>query len=135
MLQSSLIEENCRADKIIIYIDGSVLRGERSGWAYSAARHYITLHEGSGATNLTTSSMCVEIKAITEALKWLCSTEDHQYATVLTDSMSTLEKVRGGRLYADWFDTIQNSQLRRLQWIFCPGHAGVCGNERADKTS
>ena len=36
-------------------------------------------------------------------------------------------------MYADWFDTIQNSQLRRLQWIFCPGHAGVCGNERADK--
>ena len=38
----SLIEENCRPDEIIIYTDGSVLRGERSGWAYSAARHYIT---------------------------------------------------------------------------------------------
>ena len=37
--------------------------------------------------------MCVEIKAITEALKWLCSTEEHQYATILTDSMSTLEKI------------------------------------------
>ena len=49
----SLIEENCRPDEIIIYTDGSVLRGEQSGWAYNAARHYITIHEGSGATNLT----------------------------------------------------------------------------------
>ena len=128
-----LIEDNCRPDEVIIYTDGSVLRGERSGWGFSASRHYITLKEGSGATNLTTSSMCVEIKAITEALKWLCSTEEHQYATILTDSMSTLEKIRGGSLYADWFATIQQSQMMRLQWIFCPGHAGVCGNERADK--
>ena len=61
----SLIEENCRPDEVIIYTDGSVLRGEKSGWAYSAAQHYITLKEDSGATNLTTSSMSVEIKAIT----------------------------------------------------------------------
>ena len=45
--------------------------------------------------------MCVEIKAITEALKWLCSTEDHQYATILMDSMSMLEKIYVGNLYAD----------------------------------
>ena len=36
-------------------------------------------------------------------------------------------------LYADWFATIQNSQLRQLQWIFWPGHAEVCSNEREDK--
>ena len=129
----SLIEENCRPDETIIYTDGSVLRGEKSGWAFSASQHYITRKEGSGATTITTSSMTVEIKAITEALKWLCSTEDHQYATIVTDSMSTLEKVRGGNLYADWFATLENSQLLRLQFIFCPGHAGVVGNERADK--
>ena len=129
----SLIEDNCRPDEVIIYTDGSVLRGEKSGWAYSAAQHYITLKEDSGATNITTSSMSVEIKAITEALKWLCSTDEHQYATILTDSMSTLQKVKGGHLYADWYTAIQNSQMRRVQWIFCPGHAGVIGNERADK--
>ena len=56
-----------------------------------------------------------------------------QYATFLTDSMSTLEKIKTGHLYADWFTCVSNSQLRRLQWIFCPGHAGVKGNERADK--
>ena len=47
--------------------------------------------------------------------------------------MSTLQKVKGGHLYADWYTAIQNSQMRRIQWIFCPGHASVIRNERADK--
>ena len=81
-----LIKDNCRPDEVIIYMDGSVLRGERFGWGFSASSHYITLKEGSRATNLTTSSMCVEIKAITEALKWLCSTEEHQYSRVSKES-------------------------------------------------
>ena len=29
--------------------------------------------------------------------------------------------------------SIESSDIRRLQWIFCPGHAGVRGNERADE--
>ena len=69
-----LIEEKCRPDKMSFTL--TTLFCGRSGWAYSAARHYITIHEG--ATNLTTSSMRVEIKAITEPLTWLCSTYDHQ---------------------------------------------------------
>ena len=36
-------------------------------------------------------------------------------------------------LYADWKATIRESSLERVAWIFCPGHAGVTGNERADK--
>ena len=28
---------------------------------------------------------------------------------------------------------IRESRLERVAWIFCPGHAGVTGNERADK--
>ena len=48
--------------------------------------------------------------------------------------MSTLEKIQAGNLYADWAKTIQETKsISRLQWIFCPGHAGVIGNERADQ--
>ncbi len=47
--------------------------------------------------------------------------------------MSALEKVRCGRLHADWCVYSNNSEIIRIQWIFCPGHAGVQGNERADK--
>ena len=102
----------------IVYADGSALRCKKFGWACSAPKHYVTQKEGSGATTITTSSMTVEIKVITEALKWFCS---------------TLEKIRGGNVYADWVTIIENSELIHLQWIFCPGHAGVVGNERTDK--
>ena len=37
-----------------------------------------------------------------------------------------------GMLYADWAASIQQSNLQCIRWIFCPGHAGVSGNERAD---
>ena len=47
--------------------------------------------------------------------------------------MSTLDKIKRGRMYADWLVSIESSDLSRLQWIFCPGHAGVKGNERADE--
>ena len=96
----SLIEENCREDEIIIFTDGSVQRGVKSGWAFTASRHGATQQEGSGAISITTSSMLMEIKAITEALKWLCSCT-YQNATFLTDSKSTLEKIKTGQLYAD----------------------------------
>ena len=28
---------------------------------------------------------------------------------------------------------INDSLIRKITWIFCPGHAGVAGNERVDK--
>ena len=35
-------------------------------------------------------------------------------------------------LYADWVTAIKQSNLQSVRWIFCPGHSGVRGNERAD---
>ena len=35
-------------------------------------------------------------------------------------------------LIADWVAAINQSNLQCVRWIFCPGHAGVRGNERAD---
>ena len=32
-----------------------------------------------------------------------------------------------------WHTPIQCLWLQRLLWIYCPEHAGVCGNERADR--
>ena len=88
--------------------------------------------ERSGATRITTSSMCMEVKAITEALTWLKDNNYHS-AIFVTDSMSTLEKVKKEMLYADWSQLIAGGGLTRIKWIFCPGHAGVRGNERADR--
>ena len=33
----------------------------------------------------------------------------------------------------DWHTAMHSLQLQRLLWIYCPGHAGVSGNERADR--
>ena len=128
----TLIEENSRRGDAIIFTDGSVKRGVKSGWAFSARVDGVVVGEDSGATTLTTSSMCMEIKAISEAMTWLMI-NNHQRAVIVTDSMSTLQKVQKKILYADWKSTISASNLERIAWIFCPGHAGVSGNDRADR--
>ena len=73
----------------------------------------------------------MEIKAITEMLEWA----KHQNITrivCLTDSMSTLDKISTGMLYADWVNSIKQSNLQTVRWIFCPGHSGVRSSERTD---
>ena len=127
----SLIEENNLSNHLIVYTDGSVQRGVRSGWGYTATLLGEVVKEDSGFVPLTTSSMCMEMQAITEMFKWV----QHQAITrlvCLTDSMSTLAKVQNGLLHADWVEAIKHSNLQCVRWIFCPGHAGVRGNERAD---
>ena len=32
-----------------------------------------------------------------------------------------------------WHTAMHSLRLQRLLWIYCPGHAGVSGNERADR--
>ena len=106
-------------------------RRVRSGWGYTASLHGEIVKEDSGYVKFTTSSMCMEVKAITEMLEWV----SHQNITrivCLTDSMSTLDKIKTGMLYADWVESINRSNLQCVRWIFCPGHSGVRGNERAD---
>ena len=130
----SLIQDNHKEGDVIVFTDGSVKRGVQSGWGFTAkiVNTNNTIKELGGATTLTTSSMCMEVKAITEMIEWI---KDQPYtrAICLTDSQSTLAKIDTGRLYADWLKAISESSLQKLLWIFCPGHAGVHGNERADK--
>ena len=46
--------------------------------------------------------------------------------------MSILTKISTGVLHADWMTAINQSDFLTVRWIFCPGHSGVRGNERAD---
>ena len=70
-----------------------VKRREKSGWGYTVRVNDLVLAEGSGAVEITTSSMLMEIKAITETLRWLRQ-EKHRRVVIVTDSMSTLQKVQ-----------------------------------------
>ena len=47
--------------------------------------------------------------------------------------MNILQKVESGMGCPDWHTAMHSLRLQRLLWIYCPGHAWVIGNERADR--
>ena len=48
-------------------------------------------------------------------------------------STSLLQKVRSGMGSPDWNVSMVDIHLRKLLWVYCPGHAGVKGNDREDR--
>ena len=77
----------------------------------------------------------MEVKTVTHALRWIASKADSHTtpATILTDSMSLLQKVKRGMGSPDCNVSMVDIHLLRLLWVYCPGHAGVKGNDRADR--
>ena len=129
-----LVEANSKPHDIVIYTDGSVTR-DWSGWGFTVKQDGGTVHEDSGAHRVTTSSLTMEAEAVTHAIQWLASQRDAQitHAIILTDSMNLLQKVESGMGCPDWHTAMHSLLLQRLLWSYCPGHAGVSGNERADR--
>ena len=71
----------------------------------------------------------MDVEAVTHALRWIASRGDNQstHAIILTDSMSLLQ--------TDWDVSMVDIHLRKLLWVYCPGHAGVKENDRADRSA
>lgn len=128
---SALINEYSAENDPCVFTDGSVVRNQRSAWAFTVRSHGRTLMEDSGAYTSTTSSLTMETTAVTRAIAWL-QTQNFSGACILSDSMCMLRKIQNGQLRREWMELIRTSTLQRLTFIFVPGHAGVCGNERAD---
>ena len=87
----------------------------------------VVVAEGSDSIVLTLYNMQTEINAVTLAL----SSAKHQLfrnIVFVSNSFSTLEKVREGQLHSDWSTHINYLKFIKITWIFCPGHAGVAGN-------
>ena len=63
-----------------------------------------TIHEDSAAYMVSTSSLTMEVEAVTHALRWIASRGDSQttHAIILTDPMSLLQKVKSGMGSPDW---------------------------------
>ena len=51
---------------------------------------------------------------------------------MLTDAMSLLQKAKSGMGIPDWNASMVDIYLRKLLWVYCPGHAGVKESDRAD---
>ena len=79
--------------------------------------------------------MTMEVKAVTHALRWIASRGDSRntQAIIFTDSMSVLQNVKSGMGSPDWNVSMVDIHLRKLMWVYCPGHAGVKGNDRGDR--
>ena len=68
-------------------------------------------------------------------MQWLAFQRDAQitHAIILTDSMNLLQKVQSGMGCPDWHTAMHSLRWQKLLLIYCPGHTGVIGNERADR--
>ena len=130
-----LIQENSKPQDLIEYTDGSVTK-DQSGWGFSVKQGATTIHEDSAAYTVSTSSLTMEVGAVTLALRWIASKGDSQttHAIILTDSMSLLQKVKSGMGSADWNVSMVDIHLRKHLWVYCPRHAGVKGNDRSRST-
>ena len=86
-----LVEANIKPHGIMIYTDGSVTR-DRSDWGLTVKQGR-TVHD-SGAHRVTTSSLTMEVEAVTHTTQWLASQCDAQitHAIFLTESMNLLKK-------------------------------------------
>ena len=104
-------------------------------WGFTAKQGATTIHEDRAAYTVSASSFTMEVVAVTYALRWIAPRCDSQttHASILTDSMSLLQKVKSGMGSPDWNVSMVDIHLRKLLWVYCSGHAGVKGNDRADR--
>ena len=122
-----LVEANSKPHDIVIYTDDSVTWNP-SGWGFTVKQGGRTVHEDSGAHRVKTSSLTMEVEAVTHAIQWLaCQCDAHTtHAVILTDSMNLLQKVESGMGCPNWHTAMQSSATktsvdllswtRRSQW-------------------
>ena len=91
------------------------------------------LYTRTGAYRVTTSSLTMGV----EAIQWLFSQRDahrlHMSSFPQTQWICCKSCMESGMGCPDWHTTLHSLWLQRLLCIYCPGHDGVSGNERADR--
>ena len=84
--------------------------------------------------DITTSEQKQE-EAVTHGLLSIASRGDGRTTRtiILTDSTNLLQRGKSGMRSPDRNVSMVISTLPNLLWVYCPGHAGVKGNDRADR--
>ena len=74
---------------------------------------------------------------MSEGRDGLVSIRSAQRHTGVRDGLMSVaenrQKVEPGMGCSDWHTAMHGLRLQRFQWIYCPGHATVRGNEWADR--
>ena len=97
--QNRVIQENSKC-KPQDPTGGSVTK-DQSGWDFTVKQGATTIHEDNAAYTVSTSSLTMQLEAVTHALRWIAPRGDNQtiQAILLTDSIKgkpRLEYVYGG---------------------------------------
>ena len=129
-----LIQENDRPQYLMVYTDGSVTK-DQSGWSFTVKQGATTIHwwrqcglyglnlyfgNGSGSSHPCPPLDCLKRRQSDHACH-----HRHRFNELATESDS-------GMGSPDWNVSMVDIHLRQLPWVYCPGHAGVKGNDRAD---
>ena len=80
--------------------------------------------------------LTMEVEAVTHALRWFTSCRDSDSQTtqfILFTASQLVQKEISGTVSPDRNVSMVDIQLRILVWTYCPGHAGVKRNDRADR--
>ena len=84
---------------------------------------------------VSTSSLTMAVEAVTHAPRWTATRGDSRttHAIILTDSKSSLQKVKSGKGSPDWNASMVDIHLQKLLWVYCSGHVGMQRNDRAHR--
>ena len=95
-----------------------VLSSHQSEWGFTVKQGATTIHEDTASCTVSTSSLTMEVEAVTHAIHWIASRGDSQtkHAIILTDSMSLLQqqKMKSGMRSPDWNVSMVDIHLRKL---------------------
>ena len=86
-----------------------------------------TIHDD----RVATSSLTIEVEAVTLCPPLDASRGDSRttQAIIFTDSTNFPRKMKSGMGNPDLNVSMVDSHFRKLLWMYCPGHAGVKGND------
>ena len=108
---------------------GDSVTRDRSSWGFTIKHSGRTVHEDSGAPRVTTSSLTMEVEAVT----WNTVASLPVWRTDYTCHHSHRFK----RWSLEWAALTGTQSCAifgcTLLWIYRPGHAGISGNEHADR--
>ena len=63
-----LTQENSKPQDLIVYTDGSSVTKDQSGWGFTVKQGAPTIPEDSAAYTVSTSSLTMEVEAVTHAV-------------------------------------------------------------------
>jgi hypothetical protein len=99
--------------------------------SYSATDQVQVLHQDRSSTSLTSRQIVYMLYSNTDQVQVL-----HQVFTnacVDSDSMSMFRKIEAGWKHQGWLVSLRRSNLVSTSFMSVQGHAGVRGNEKADR--